>query len=593
MSAAVGQLAARRPGRSLWSYIWQLLRLSWLISWKSLTRARRGRQIGVLFLALFGVAAVVGVFAFSWFFLSFLHSPRLGVLIDANRFLSGVPAMVLTGAFSLTLVFSFGLLLQGLYLAGDMEFLLSAPIPIRAVFGAKLLQAILPNVLLVCLFSVPLLFGLGAANGYTWLYYPMVILLLLAVMLTGAGLASLLVMGIVRVFPARTVAEVRGAVGGILALVLSQMGNLSGRFRFGPGQTSQALRLLTYLDEGWSPFAWAGRGLMDIGAGSWLSGIGLAFVTLAVSGVIFFLTLRTAERLYFGGWARMQSSSPKKRTARKRGSVTTTSQARAAARVTLIERLIPPAMRAVIVKDSLVLRRDLRHLSQLVSPLILGLIYALMFVGRGGELPGGRGELPEFLNPGFERALFVYGSAAIAVFVGWMLMSRLALMAFSQEGKQYWLLKVAPVSANQLLVAKFIVAYLPTVVLGWIFLLVIALLQRNADALWFGLPVVAFVVAGGTGIYLAFGVTGANLEWATPRQMISTSAGCVSSLVSAGYVGLSAALFILPPVACLLLGLPEALGQLLGLGLGGIVSVICAIVPILLVRARVRQLGEA
>ena len=52
---------------------------------------------------------------------------------------------VLGGAFLGILLTSFGVLLQALYLAGDMDFLLSAPIPMRAVFLTKLLQAILPN----------------------------------------------------------------------------------------------------------------------------------------------------------------------------------------------------------------------------------------------------------------------------------------------------------------------------------------------------------------------------------------------------------------------------------------------------------------
>jgi len=48
-----------------------------------------------------------------------------------------------------------GVLLQALYLSNDMDFLLAAPIPIRAVFLTKLLQAVLPNFILVMLIGLP------------------------------------------------------------------------------------------------------------------------------------------------------------------------------------------------------------------------------------------------------------------------------------------------------------------------------------------------------------------------------------------------------------------------------------------------------
>ena len=53
--------------------------------------------------------------------------------------------MILSALFVGTLLTSFGVLLQAMYLAGDMDFLLASPVPIRAVFIAKLLQAVIPN----------------------------------------------------------------------------------------------------------------------------------------------------------------------------------------------------------------------------------------------------------------------------------------------------------------------------------------------------------------------------------------------------------------------------------------------------------------
>ena len=101
-----------------------------------------------------------------------------------------LPVLMLSGAFLGILLTSFGVLLQALYLAGDMDFLLSTPVPIRAVFMAKLLQAIVPNLALICLFALPVLFGLGLRPATTSLYYPLVLLVLAALALAAAGLRS-------------------------------------------------------------------------------------------------------------------------------------------------------------------------------------------------------------------------------------------------------------------------------------------------------------------------------------------------------------------------------------------------------------------
>ena len=106
-----------------------------------------------------------------------------------------------------------------------------------------------------------------------------------------------------------------------------------------------------------------------------------------------------------------------------------------------------------MVKDYFVLRRDLRNMSQLVTPLIFGIIYAVLFLRGGGQPELGRGEAPAWFNVVVTN-LFVYINVGISLFVGWMLLSRLGGMSFSQEGKNYWMLKAAPVSVAQLMIGQ-------------------------------------------------------------------------------------------------------------------------------------------
>ncbi len=568
------------PG--IWPSVWMLLRLRLVIFISGFRRATLRRKIGIIVVGLLILGLIAFIFSMSWLLLRFLRSPELSQYIgDTAPLLDAVPVLLIGGVFLGILVTSFGLLLQALYLANDMEFLLSAPLPLRSVFLSKLLQAILPNFSLICLFALPVLYGLGISSGYNILFFPLVLVMLAALALAAAGISSLLVMLVVRVFPARRVAELLGFIGAILSFVCSQTGNLARFDNVSGQQASQALDLLTRINQPWSPLAWAGRGLVDLGSGHWLSGIGFSVLTLGLAVGIFGAALTLSEKLYYSGWASMQSRQMKKKA---QAEISTPWSA-------LVQRSIPAVIRAIIVKDLLSLRRDLRNMSQLVTPLIFGIVYGIIFLRSGGEISAGRGEAPRFFME-ILKNLSLYGNVAISLFVGWMLVARLGMTAFSMEGKNYWMLKSAPVSVGQMILSKFMVAYLPSLGMGWLFLLIISVLQRAAPLMiLFTSFVVALCIAGNVGVNLTFGIVGANLNWEDPRQMQRGTTGCIGSLVTLIYLPFSLVLFFGPSLAFSLLEWPYWIGQLVGLVSGGIFCLVCASVPLYMVRSRVLRLG--
>ena len=577
------------PGSNLWSSVWKLLRLRGVIFFSGFRRARLRNKIGMVVLGLVLIAVLVVAFVISYLVLRVLSSPQLAQVVpEPDRLLANIPVMVVSLAFVIILITSFGLLLQALYLAGDMDFLLSSPLPIRAVFLSKQMQAILPNYALILLFGLPVLFGLGISQGYNLLYYPLVVLVLTLLTFTAAGIASLVVMGVVRIFPARRVAEVLGFLVAIVSILCSQSGQLGNFAEISGEQASLALIQLERINSPISPLAWAGSSLVAIGQGQWLSGIGSLAITLLLSGGIFAISLSTAERLYYSGWASVQVSSRRGKKTRREPSRMTTQPLF----FPLIDRLLPGPVRAILIKDLLVLRRDLRNLSQLVTPLIIGIIYAVMLVRRGGAPPTGRGDAPAVLME-VMRKLMLFANVGISLFISWSLLSRLAGMSFSLEGKQYWLIKSAPVSTPRLVAGKFLVAYLPTLILCWIFLLITSLLQRiSLDTLIYNLIAITLTVAGVTGLNLAFGVVGANFEWEDPRRISQGVLGCLGFLVS-GVCLLVCLLFFFGPVILFdLLGSSPAIGFLVGLVVGGAASLCLMILPLWFVRQRIPVLAE-
>src|SRR5438093_11833216 len=162
---------------------------------------------------------------------------------------------------------------------------------------------------------------------------------------------------------------------------------------------------------------------------------------------------------------------------------------------------------------------------------------------RGGGPPSRLGAAPSLFTNSVRIAL-TYVNIGMSLFVGWMLLSRLAGMGFSHEGRNYWMLKVSPVGVWHLLASKFLVAYLPALGLGFIFLTVISILQ--------GLSIVEFIysfvaitlcLAGMAGILLAFGVAGANFTWEDPRRMNSGMMGCFGQILTIIYLPISFGLF--------------------------------------------------
>jgi hypothetical protein len=571
--------------------VWKLLLLRVRITYNSFRHARLRRKIGTIIILLLVLGFGVFILSMSWLLLGFMRSPKFAqfVGIDLKSFLDAIPALTLTALFLGTLLTSFGVLLQALYLSGDMDFLLSTPVPIRAVFIAKLLQAVLPNFALIALFGIPILFGLGLASRYNLLYYPLVLVMMLALALAAAGLSSLLVMLVVRVLPPRRAAEILGFIGAIFGFACSQIGNLTNSFGKDVNISgTQISGVLLRSNTSWLPLNWAGQGLVALGEGRWFVGVLLLGVTLVLAMTAFWFALVTAERWFYSGWAGMQVVTSKKKM------VQSSRPAKRSNKESTFGffRFLPVPVLGIVHKDFLVLRRDLRNLAGLISPLIFGVIYTVMIFRNGSDLPVGGGEAPAWLMDSL-RVVLTYSSVGMSLFVGWMLLSRLAGMGFSQEGKNYWILKASPVRTEHLLGAKFLVSYLPALVLGLFFLIGIAILQNlSLYEFLYSLVAIIMCLGGMAGILLAFGVMGANFAWDDPRKINAGGMGCLGQFLTMLYLPIAFGLFIAPLGLTRLFNIPAFYGYLAGLIIGSSVSAGCAILPLWLVRKRVERLNE-
>lgn len=566
-----------------------LLKLRFRLWWNELRHGNWKQKIGYAFAAI-GMLVSAGFLLFvSWMMLRLITDPEVleavrgsGLDLLVQNLVDLMPVFFGISALLGGIFLSFGMLLQTLYLAGDMEFLLSAPIPTRAVFMSKLIQAALPNLIIIGLFSGPALMGLGLSQGFTFLYYWMVPVILAVLVLAGAGLGSMLVMLVVRLVAPRRAAEVLGLIGGLTAVVCAQSGQFAGRFEGGllPAERMEDLvGAAGLLVNPLNPLAWPGLGLNGIGRGEWLAGLGFSGLTLVITLGIFAAALTMAERLYLSGWARVQIGTTARRRQR-RGGVRPDRSHRV---LGWLAAGLPRPVKAMILKDVRVYRRDLRNLSQLVFPIVMVVVWTVSAL----RMEGGTEEASLARDFGPQM------SVGIALFLGWMFLGRFGMMSFSSEGRHWWIVKTAPIREVHLLLAKYLVAFLPPVVFSVVYLFFMGLVQQvSLFMLLYQLVVTLVLMASLTGLMLAFGIWSANFEWDDPRRVGGGASGCVGSLASLALLGLGGGAFVGMPLLLNRFGISSAVSYGLGFTTGVVVSLLGGGIPLLIAKRKLPRLGE-
>jgi ABC-2 type transport system permease protein len=512
-----------------------LFRLRFQLFRNTVWRGGWRRKFGWLLLAVLVALAFYGVFRLAAFSVETLRGPALRELLDAARregiqnlpadvdaLLARVPSLVVAGIMTLLLFTSFGGLLGALYLAGDMELLLAAPLPMRAVFVVKFAEALLPQTLLLLAFGLPLLLGLGLGMGYAPAFFGLAPLLLLISPLLPAGVAALLVMAVVRVLPARRARDITAALGGLLGMTF-YVANLLAPEIVASGGGSWALEGLLRADLALLPHAWAGRAMVAAGERAWVPALALSTLFIGASLLVFAACLLAAERLYYAGWANVAASggSARRRQQPSDQPLPLPWLARPLA-------WLPPPTLAILAKDLRVFPRDLRQLQQLIFPLTIAGIWTFRLVSTPPE------------NEGLPYSLTALTSVGIAFFVCTSISNVLAGTGISAEGRSFWLLRLAPVSSAQILTAKFMVAYAPFLLLGLPLLFVLLALQSAPPADAFsGAALLLLVGLGVTGIGLGLGAAFPKFDWDNPQKMWSLRTGCLVPLCYFGYLALA------------------------------------------------------
>ncbi len=466
-----------------------------------------------------------------------LFAAVLGVIVRSAGRLGGgteavqlLPGGLLSAVFLFTFVTAFGNSLSALYLAGDLDLLMAAPVSPRSVFAAKLIQAALPNYLLITLPLVPVFWAYGQAQHYGAAYVVAFLVVLAVLPILPVGVAALTVLVVVRLVPPRRIAEIMGLLIAGVSISLSLWGQSVGFRTTRVMRPTDILQGLTTLDRPMMPPSLAGQGLVAVGEGNWpraLATLGI-FALVTIVGAV--LCLEAAGHLYYVGWARTRSGAGRSRPRRA-------TPAAPGAWAGLLSHPVP----AIVLRDLKILPRDLSNLIQILAPLAFGVFWVWQILRSPTA--------PRLIGGVFQPAWALIGTF-VAISVANLIFARFGLNGISREGQAAWIIRAAPVSAWQWLWGKFLVAYLPYLALGSVLVLALWVAQgEDLFALAESWLALALVGAGVTGIAVGIGGSLPRFDWSHPQQMVGTGPGCLAFIAYSGFTVILLGLFAAARVA--------------------------------------------
>jgi ABC-2 type transport system permease protein len=281
------------------------------------------------------------------------HEPLLGMLAGA--------VLLVCATFMLSNALKASVL--ALFERGDLDLLLSSPLPSRSIFAVRLLGVAASSAALFLYLLAPFAHVAVALGRPRWLaIYPAVA----ATALVSACAAMLLTLALVRLLGARrtrTIAQVMAALAGALLFLLSQAYNFVSHGSEGAA-TEQAARTL------------AQHSLFGPASPLWLPGRAALGEALPLAGMLllalaaFFLTLARTHRFFVHG---LQQAAGVGRAA-----------ARPAGRVRF--RFRSSLFDTIVVKEWRLIARDPHLISQVLLQLVY-LLPLLFLVLRGSDTP--------------------------------------------------------------------------------------------------------------------------------------------------------------------------------------------------------------
>jgi Putative ATP-binding cassette len=414
--------------------------------------------------------------------------------------------VLLAGVTALTLVTSLSSAFHHLFLSGDLELLLAAPVPSRSLFGLMVLE-IWRDSLHVLLFQGAALFGFGQSLRLPTSYYLAALVIGVLLTLMASALGATLTLALARV---RFGESILGLSRLVAILLFLPVGVLSVP-ALGVGRNRASL-VLTQADvnavadalrnlgppPAWAPTTWSAHVLLGDESAP------LSLVLLLSAAAAFFLTTQLAfDTLFPGGWERVRYSTPARAASRARWGFKAT---------------VAPSgpIAGILQKDWRTLARDPRwRTAAVVSLVALGLPVMVLFAG-------------DPLARATHMVRFWFGMLPVP-YLAFLFGSQQGALTLAYEGRNIALLRAAPVGMARILFAKVLGGLALVLLVTWAATIALGLGHQGEP-----LEIIVALVAA---TWLGLGATIASVAGASLTADFGTDnpqrrVGCLGTIVT-------------------------------------------------------------
>jgi len=474
---------------------------------------------GLFKLLLFGTIGMLfwgGIFAVSLHVLGYFKEiAELGDIL-ACKLLS----MVLLTFFFLLVFSSILTSLSKLYLSRDLSLVHSMPVPSYKVFIARWIESTADSSWMVIVYTLPVFISYGIVYQTGPLFYINIVMTLLSLSIIASGISAVLVITTVNFLAASRIRNICIFIGLCFFLVLFFA------FRFlrperlvDPEAFATVLVYLKALKTPAPPYlpsTWAFDSMKALLYGNITEGMFQVALLWSFAGVMVFMVIIIAEAIYFKGLS-------KTRTAQIR---LFNYKATSSLFLTFLSRPV----RAFAVKEVRTFFRDQTQWSQLFLVAALVVIYIYNF----NVLPLEKAPIKTV----YFQNLLSFLNMGLAGFVLTAVAARFAYPAVSTEKEAFWLVKSAPIPLKNYLWIKFIIYYLPLLILTEILIVATNILLKVSPFMM-GLSIINifFMVPGVVAMGIGLGAAYPDFKSENPAQTVTSFGGLLFMIACAGYIG--------------------------------------------------------
>jgi ABC-2 type transport system permease protein len=477
--------------------------------WRNAGRLlRRQPALKIAVIGLFALAFEMGLFLLFAGGFRFLHGLGGAGVLLLNRLF----ALYFLGMAAMLTVSAAATAYGSLFRAGDMAFLLTAPVSPSGIVLAKWAETTRLSTWAYGCIVLPFV------AAFTWyergspLFVLWTVLFSVPLLACCSGVGLLAALVLARVAPRRRAARrlaawgLAAGVAAFLVWLLGDSGRADLRNQFNLATLVPGLRLATHP---LLPGYWISEGLTALREGAWLRGTLFWLLLTTTAGVIGVLVEAVGSAFVFDAWTRLASD---ERTDRR------------AVLLSGVRRFLPfpPAVRALLLKDIRLFLRDPLQWSQVAIFFgLLGLYFGNLRSLRYHLLDDGWRSFMAFLN--------AFSVAAVLS----SLNARFVFPQLSLEGQGFWLLGLSPAGPRRVLKVKFAASLAGMLaVTGSLTALSATMLRPPAGA---GLTIVLLMIlltAALAGLAMGLGAIFLDLENRNPAAIVSGFGGTLNLVLS-------------------------------------------------------------